>query len=863
MNNRNIEAENRRAAIEFGLAHGYIDLAPGDEHSSKIIVNKLITTLLYESNRHGWDSPSCQEIRHYVCLLNQKFNTQQKHYYESYIAHKETKHGTFYGSYLSDDSDSEEERAFHTKPTAEKTMLRASARGLIGKAQLDKISYKRKTKDFKKGDLKANGKCASEIFKLNKRHQIHPGQRVDVNKATRDLNRLNLLLSRNYSLEKAIAELTQEAQKNDEVFTTFYVAEYRGVTHLTTKWNKPSRKAHRSDKDEIGKPQYSASIYANSGISLFRDYSRSKQVLLAHPELFNDPAETLREILLTFREAKCYNYEKYSYSSLAYVFQNIYTQDFDEFHRLIQTDPLMKAILLNGANPFVSMGDTPYHAAKYAYGLKPYAGHRDDRIRPRWQGNGRAERPYSGVVYTSLHPISDFNNDGPLHLISLNWSAEIQLKNELNIIAERESCFPAYLPANRVVAKHIAKYPSFKEHYKAIFEHKYGLNPDLYHKFRMGLLSNKPHTQEHKNFKLLLGETLCGYYEVKMIDEARKIAEDRGGVLIYRDINNRFSFKPPIDSVNRHSNKITDAIKAPVKEKKKSRKAHQRDVNHITEIKNEKSSLSILDETSDDSEFDNNDALIKNKHEISIPLSLMLNAIKNKRYRALQHYLLSPMFRDAINEKFNYENLLGGTLLHLAVIENDITAINLLSNNPYCNLSAMADENTDISDKTSFYERITPLHYAVMLNKNESALLLLEKIGTQKITTCDYVKNKDLLSGDMLLTPEAGDDADYLGVAWYHREGVPIYRTRNQTILHIAIEFNNMDILKTLLSRKPALLEVKSMTLDSPLSLAILKKSPEAIKLLIEAGAEVAPHQKNDVELILDISPGLKVGMRP
>ncbi len=261
------------------------------------------------------------------------------------------------------------------------------------------------------------------------------------------LNHLNILLKRkDLHTERALAELTQAAAAEGRELTRFFIAEYRGITHTTTTWNKPSRTAHRRDPNEIGKRQYAASVHNASGISMFRRMKRLRQLFTANPALLDQPAELLREILLTFREPRPYSYNNYRYSSLAYLLQNIYTQDYYGFQHLLAHDPALRDMLLNHSNPFFSMGDTPYHACKYAYGLKPYKGHEGDRLRPRWRHDGKAERPYSGVVYTSLHPITDFTSDGPLHLITLNRRAEIKLQSELIIIAERESCFPGIHP---------------------------------------------------------------------------------------------------------------------------------------------------------------------------------------------------------------------------------------------------------------------------------------------------------------------------------------------------------------------------------------------------------------------------------
>jgi hypothetical protein len=656
------------------VLQGYIEIEEDD--SDEVLINKLITTLLYENNRHGWNAKSCQEIRMYIEFLNSNFIGCVRWDYSIHITQQETKNNTFYGSYLSDDSDSDEEQAFQKMPPMQKLHKTVAAKNYREHAQSRALYYQKKSGTHGWGDLKTI-KHASTTFDLEKRIKIHYGYKVNLNKLNTDLEKLNSLLKKNISIADAQADL----QKKDPTFTLFFVAEYRGITYLTTKWNKPSRAAHRKDQEEITREQYSASVLAASQLDFFRSYTAAKTKLKEHAETIHQQAELLREILLTLREPKTYSYNGYTYSCLAYLLQNIYTQDYDGFHQLIKTHSVLKHLLLNEANPFFSMGDTPYHAEKYAYGIKPYKGHESFRLRPRWR-DGKAERPYSGMVYGSIHPLTDFTQEGPLHLISLNRAAEIKLDDELNIIAERESCFPSYL-SKRVFCRHQAKYPSFKGAYKEIYFYKYGIDEDLYNKLKIKLQNAKPHTDEMKEFKKLLGEWLCSFHEVKLIDKARVEAERRGGVLIYRDINGGFCLTPPIDSVNRNTAVMKEnaaILKTPVKQKQAQRAA-------LSPPKNKEIEL-ITDEESIEKVFSdfaklNLDGIQANiftegNHELSLPFSLLLNAVRERRHLALRHYLKIDLFRQEINNTFNTASVKKANLLDLALLNKDFTASKIL-----------------------------------------------------------------------------------------------------------------------------------------------------------------------------------------
>lgn len=695
---------------KLAFKKGYIETLKTDDLD--VTVNKLITTLLYKNNRHHWHSRDCINLQHYIGYLRPEFDGKDRSFYDRHISKAETDNRDFYGSYASDDSDSEDEIDYQRQ----KQPLQAQDRLYIERAQVAKLTYKISRGDKKKGDFKPI-KNGSSMFNLPARSTIHYSKGTNEGKIRRDLNYLNLLLSRKTDIEAAL----READSADRTFTKFFVAEYRGITYLTTKWNQASRKAHRNDPNEIGRPQYSSSVLAASRVGFFRTYAESAARLANNALEVNQQAALLREILLTLREPKPYSYQSYTYTNLAYLLQNIYTQDYDGFHKLIKTHPVLTHLLLNDSNPFLSMGDTPYHGEKYAYGIKPYKGHEHFRLRPRWRADGRAERPHSGVVYASLHPLTDFTQDGPLHLISLNHAAEIKLNDELTIIAERETCFPAYLPEQRVFYKQKAKYPSFSGEYKGIFLAKYGLTSELYYKFKAKLEQARPHTEEMREFKKLLGEWLCSFHEVKMIDLARQAAEERGGVLIYRGTNGTFSLTPPIDSVNRHSRAITPEVKIPVKNKQKHRAGQALNSDNIELLTEYFSDLSIKTPVSEFGEK----AFTEVNAGMSMPFSLLVSAVSHRYDLALAHFLGKAIFSQEVNTRFNTKELTNITLLHLAVLKYNHNALKRLLTVQHTDLNAVATRL--VNGNYSYIENITPLSLAMENNSYWMAAYLIKQ----------------------------------------------------------------------------------------------------------------------------------------
>ncbi len=770
---------------------GHVEATVDD--SKRRLINKIITSLLYESKRHSRNSVTCHNLNYYLCCLDPKFKDFSQDQLSSYIRQQETDTMDHFGSYLSDDSDSDDE-AHWNKPKRKAAFKQKNQQALsyTKRAQLDKLFYKRATKSKQTGDLK-EVKEGSTTFDINQRTKICYGKTVNTKQVKRDLARLNRLLKRGHSLEEAQAELE----------TRFCCAQYRGVTHLTNKWNAPSRRAQRK-YDEVGKPQYSASVYENGRISIFRNFEQGLKKIESQQEQLQEKAMLLKEILLSWREARPCSDGRYSYSNYACMMQNLYSQDYDGFHLMLQKNAFLKAVLFNASNPFVSTGDTPYHALKYAYGIKPYKGHEHDRLRPRWTKARRAERPYSGVTYVSLHPLSDYDADGPLHLVSLNRNAEINIKKELMVMPERESCFPAFIPEQRVIHKHVAKYPSFTGAYKKIFLVKYGITSSFYKKLQFLLKNAPPHSSAMTSFKKILGEWLCSYQEVRLIDIAREEAEKRGMVMIYRDCHGGFTLTPPVDSVNRNTSAIKQDEKDRIKLAQKKRKEVAAGSDDSISLIDEEMCIAEITATFDKLRLTarNDDYSVHESENGQMPLvfAMLLNTIKNRRNKALAHFLQHPMFIAEINRTIKTSQFNSASLLHIAIAENNLEAFTQLI---ACDELLIQKTDETINDSFhhyNYYEQISPLALTIIQGNMDMFTLCLESGRFKLDEKLSAVRNKDLID-DKLDMSDENDDEDFLGLGWSQREAFNIIRTRDIDLLQLACRFGRNEMVVILMEK--------------------------------------------------------------
>jgi|GEM_PF-6466011 len=221
---------------------------------------------------------------------------------------------------------------------------------------------------------------------------------------------------------------------------------------------------------------------------------------------------------------------------------------------------------LNGYCPLVSTADNPRHALKYAYGMKFYGGHYHERLKPGWDTEGRARRPYIGKVYTSLHTLEEYLEDSPNHVPSMNLFAKIIVGDM--VAEEREATFPAYIPGARTIIEHIAKIPSFRgkkpgDGHRQAHLYKYGIDLDMFGELHAELRraqdmdaeaveraaaeklkkNKKPGKDSEQpaadtkvdSFLQSLCAWLVNYQEVRLIEVARRLALTRNHLLVYRN----------------------------------------------------------------------------------------------------------------------------------------------------------------------------------------------------------------------------------------------------------------------------------------------------------------------------------------
>lgn len=358
--------------------------------------------------------------------------------------------------------------------------------------------------------------------------------------------------------------------------TKFCIAHYRGITYGRNNFTEPRfRREHRSARESGIRPLFSMSVLRALGIDVHAyntgAYDGDKQLLteLSHC------GQILKDILLEKRRRPGPLYGSIDFETEADALQHIYTNNYGHIfssitsylasrQNLLKDESLLKNLskmsvqyqekvknkarigfekepddwvlyrgLFNASNPFLSTGDTPRHAIKYAYGMKFYGDLKDKRLFPSWNMEGKAKKPYSGKVYVLLHSLTDYLTDAPLHVPTLNAAGRIRVGNE--ILDERETTFPAFVPQERCVWEQVMKFPSFKD-YTHWHLPKYGLEEVDFQEY-WEKIKNSHTPSDHANYYLEsrpMDAWLVNFSEVQLIEVARRLARRQGMILVYK-----------------------------------------------------------------------------------------------------------------------------------------------------------------------------------------------------------------------------------------------------------------------------------------------------------------------------------------
>ena len=512
----------------------------------------LISSLCYEAKRHSCDNKEYKILHAVISELDENYSSYTEAEFKTYLYKKEKEEKSYFDEYPSDDSDAETETNYQASDNTV-TAKEDDPQQFIKKLSVDKVLK------CLKEMIEFNDEIEDSEYKKKVEHYaalfrgviFNPSSSTTVEeRVLEDLQTLN-----HYAAQNKLAEAFKL------ISTQFCVAQTRGIEFRTTGWGKNQRMTFREqarDKDHPhhNKILHSFSAFKHAGVNDFSDQNRYTQIKL-------DKATYLIRLRLS-RLSKLPPHKKNDFpSSMSTVgekmtsrtfntrmqqVQQLYSLDRQLFLNYIQWESEQKeAVFVNGFNPFISTGDIiSTHPGKYAYGNKAYKGFEDERLRPRYDQEGKPSRPYSGAIYVTIHPLYDYRADCSHHIPAMNTRGDITIMN--NVLAEREQTFFSDINKDRLKFIHIAKFPSFsqnEEHVKT-YLYRYGLTFELYKQFKSLMIGSSPHSSKRRLTKHLLGEYISAYQTLYLHDYACRFVKKKKptATLLYRDRYGNFSLRP-------------------------------------------------------------------------------------------------------------------------------------------------------------------------------------------------------------------------------------------------------------------------------------------------------------------------------
>lgn len=508
---------------------------------------QLITVLCYESARHKLEDAECSIIKDILIKLDPLFTHYTLADFQKYLTQGESQNKRYYDEIVSDDSDSETENVYQAQ-SKHMTADFPRTNDLVKKIEPQTIALLDKLMELNidtEEKYKKHVDTIKELFltaqSLNNAVTTHD-ENID-----KDLQTVNYYAARG-QLGEALKLIS----------TKFCLAQTRGIHFKTTLWNQPLRREFRKlarskDHPFTNLPIYSAAVYDRSGVKNYND--RSEIIELRLSKVAHYIYILMAQLNYLSPHEKSDNAKlpdsafEYKFTSRNYQIQQIYSNFYDLFHDYIAWEKKsgQDNVFVSIHNSFLSCADIQSsHSWRYAYGNKPYAGHEHERLRPRYQPDGRPLHPYSGATYLTLHPLTDYAKSDHNHVVSLNTHGDVVIDER--IVHERENSFFSYIAADRLKLIHIAKFPSF-HHPKHLPSdlHKYGLTATLYNKWKKIFAESAPHDFKQRLAILLLGEYLCAYQTLYMTRYAQDRAKKDSQVLLFRDRYGNFSLKPTYD----------------------------------------------------------------------------------------------------------------------------------------------------------------------------------------------------------------------------------------------------------------------------------------------------------------------------
>lgn len=306
----------------------------------------------------------------------------------------------------------------------------------------------------------------------------------------------------------------------DDKDGTTCIALARGIHFSPSKFTR-SERSHMRRVNDAGQEIFSSAAY----------------------DLANEPFNSQKKEKIKQKAIKIRNQIKHLKFQSRNVFQKIYSNQYDGFHKRLGTnsDGGIFKQFESDKNPQVSTSEDFVHAGKYASGHK-FLGTGVESLDPEYDASGKPKHPYLGKLFAILVSSDQIDEIDPYFVVHGHANDYITISNHFskNVLIEREVSIPGLITGDCVLFSVPLRVPSFQGEYKPWYMQKFGISKRSYLSRQKLLAAGNKDT-----VKTLLMDVILPHCAKKMKEEIAKACAEKNITLVYKQLDGSFGQSLP------------------------------------------------------------------------------------------------------------------------------------------------------------------------------------------------------------------------------------------------------------------------------------------------------------------------------
>lgn len=320
-------------------------------------------------------------------------------------------------------------------------------------------------------------------------------------------------------------------------YDNLYIAHFRGFHYLKDRF--PVRHVRRTHikTSHIKKRTYCPAVYNKTGIG-FGTPSPTKSQFSPSVEDITEKLDKLdvKEVVPHWDNKKKGKANEVFFSSPKHRLHQLISNSYDRYHEEVESGESGELLggLDSSESPYVATADEPYHAFRYAYGLKLPDCQKEYAFRPNFRPHKKLKPKHHlvGKVIVFLHPLHAYLESDAAHVPTLGALGEISPGWLARY--ECETTFQTSVAGKYIVLEEIAKVPSLIK-YNSNYHARYGLTERVFNN-RKKKLEDATTIFDRIKIEQELMDHIAKHQAERLLRRTKAYVREKKGVLVYQDI---------------------------------------------------------------------------------------------------------------------------------------------------------------------------------------------------------------------------------------------------------------------------------------------------------------------------------------